>query len=46
MKRLLSGMTALLIEMTRVQVLGELHRFVVPMIDLDDSELVQNIPNA
>lgn len=42
MKRLSSGMAALLIGMTRVQFLGELHRFGVPMIDLDDNELAQD----
>ncbi|OIP15882.1 MAG: hypothetical protein AUK51_12230 [Comamonadaceae bacterium CG2_30_59_20] len=46
MKRLSSGMAALLIGMTRVQFLGELHRFGVPMIDLDENELAQDILNA
>jgi predicted HTH domain antitoxin len=46
MKRLSSGMAALLIGITRVQFLGELHRFGVPMIDLDESELGQDILNA
>lgn len=46
MKRLSSGMAALLIGMTRVQFLGELHRFGVPMIDLDENELTQDILNA
>lgn len=46
MKRLSSGMAALLIGMTRVQFLGELHRYDVPMIDLDESELAQDITNA
>jgi predicted HTH domain antitoxin len=35
MKRLSSGMAASLIGMSRVQFLSELHRFNVPMIDLD-----------
>jgi len=39
MKRLSSGMAASLIGMTRVQFLGELHRYDVPMIDLDENEL-------
>ena len=46
MKRLSSGMAALLIGMTRVQFLGELHRFGVPMIDLDENELAKDILNA
>ena len=46
MKRLSSGMAALLIGMTRVQFLGELHRYDVPMIDLDENELAQDIANA
>jgi predicted HTH domain antitoxin len=46
MKRLSSGMAASLIGMTRVQFLGELHRYDVPMIDLDENELAQDIANA
>jgi predicted HTH domain antitoxin len=46
MKRLSSGMAAMLIGITRVQFLGELHRFGVPMIDLDENELAQDILNA
>ena len=46
MKRLSSGMAALLIGMSRVQFLGELHRYRVPMIDLDENELGQDIANA
>ena len=46
MKRLSSGMAALLIGITRVQFLGELYRFGVPMIDLDENELAQDILNA
>lgn len=46
MKRLSSGMAALLIGMSRVQFLGELHRYSVPMIDLDENELAQDIANA
>jgi len=46
MKRLSSGMAASLIGITRVQFLGELNRFGVPMIDLDENELAQDIHNA
>jgi predicted HTH domain antitoxin len=46
MKRLSSGMAAMLIGITRVQFLGELHRFGVPMIDLDENELAQDILNT
>ncbi len=46
MKRLSSGMVVSLIGMTRVQFLGELHRYDVPMIDLDENELAQDITNA
>jgi predicted HTH domain antitoxin len=46
MKRLSSGMAALLIGMPRTQFLGELHRFGVPMIDLNEDELAQDILNA
>lgn len=46
MKRLSSGMAALLIGMSRMQFLGELHRYGVPMIDLDENELAQDIINA
>lgn len=46
MKRLSSGMAASLIGMTRMQFLGELHRYDVPMIDLDKNKLAQDIANA
>jgi predicted HTH domain antitoxin len=46
MKRLSSGMAASLIGMTRMQFLSELRRFGVPMIDLDENELAQDILNA
>ena len=46
MKRLSSGMAALLIGMSRMQFLGELHRYGVPMIDLDENDLAQDIINA
>ena len=46
MKRLPSGMAASLVGMSRVQFLGELHRFGVPMIDLDDTELADDVAHA
>lgn len=46
MKRLSSGMAASLIGLSRVEFLAELHRFHVPMIDLDEGELAQDILNA
>ena len=46
MKRLSSGMAASLIGMSRVQFLSEIHRFGVPMIDLNESELAQDLLNA
>jgi len=46
MKRLSSGMAATLIGMSRIEFLGELHRYGVPMIDLDQIELAQDISNA
>jgi predicted HTH domain antitoxin len=46
MKRLSSGMAASLIGMSRVQFLSEIHRFGVPLIDLDESELAQDLLNA
>ena len=46
MKRLSSGMAATLIGMNRVEFLGELHRYCVPMIDLDHNELSQDLINA
>ena len=46
MKRLSSGMAASLIGMGRVRFLGELHRYGVAMIDLEDEELAQDIINA
>lgn len=46
MKRLSSGMAASLIEMGRLQFLGELHRYGVPVIDLDANELAEDITNA
>jgi len=46
MKRLSSGMAASLVGMSRVEFLGELHLYGVPMIDLDNTELAQDISNA
>lgn len=46
MKRLSSGMSASLIDISRLQFLAELHRFSVPVIDLDDGELTEDITNA
>jgi predicted HTH domain antitoxin len=46
MKRLSSGLSASLAGMTRLQFLGELHRYGVPVIDLDASELADDISNA
>ena len=43
MKRLSSAMAASLIGMSRVQFLSELHRFNVPMINLDQHELAQDL---
>ena len=46
MKRLSPGMAASLIGMGRVQFLGELHRYGVAVIDLEDDELAQDVINA
>lgn len=46
MKRLSSGMAAKLIGMDRVTFLAELHLQGVPMIDLDDDDLTQDIVHA
>ncbi len=46
MKRLSSGMAASLIGMDRTSFLAELHRFGVPMIDLEEDELLQDIQRA
>jgi len=46
MKRLSSGMAASLVGVSRVQFLGELHRYGVAMIDLDADEIAQDIRNA
>lgn len=46
MKRLSSGMAANLIGMDRVAFLAQLQRFGVPILDLDEDELTQDILNA
>ena len=46
MKRLSSGMAANLIGMDRVTFLAQLHRFGVPIMDLDDDELALDVRNA
>jgi predicted HTH domain antitoxin len=46
MKRLSSGMAASLVGMSRVQFLGELHLYGVPVIDLDETELAEDFTNA
>lgn len=46
MKRLSSGMAAKLVGMPRVLFLLNLHRFNVPMLDLDRDELAEDIGNA
>jgi len=46
MKRLSSGQAAQLAGMERVPFLLLLHRYGIPMIDLDDDELEKDIANA
>ena len=46
MKRLSSGMAAKLVGVPRVHFLLNLQRFSVPMIDLDEDELLADIENA
>ena len=46
MKRLSSGMAAKLVGIPRILFLLNLHRYNVPMIDLDDDELLTDIENA
>jgi predicted HTH domain antitoxin len=45
-KKISSGIAAILAGMERVQFLLELHRYNIPMIDLDDDEILQDIKNA
>jgi predicted HTH domain antitoxin len=46
MKRLSSGMAASLIGMNRLTFLAQLQRLGVPVIDLDDDELAQDVGHA
>ena len=46
MKRLSSGMAAKLAGLDRVNFLLNLHRFNVPMIDLEEDELLSDMQNA
>ncbi len=46
MKRLSSGMAAKLAGIPRVLFLLNLHRFNVPMIDIEEDELAEDIKNA
>jgi predicted HTH domain antitoxin len=46
MKRLPSGIAAQMIGMDRVTFLLSLHHFGVPMIDLEEDELLKDIENA
>ena len=46
MKRLSSGMAARLVGMDRVAFLLSLHRFNVPMVDLEEDELLMDMENA
>lgn len=46
MKRLSSGMAAELVGLDRVTFLLSLHRYGVPMIDLDETELESDMNNA
>ena len=46
MKRLSSGMAASLAGCDRVKFLLNLHRFNVPMIDLEEDELLSDMQNA
>ena len=46
MKRISSGMAAKLVDIPRVIFLLSLQRFNMPMIDLDEDELIMDIQNA
>ncbi|MDA3938080.1 MAG: UPF0175 family protein [Spirochaetia bacterium] len=46
MKRISSGMAAVLAGIDRVSFLLNLHRFNVPMIDLEEDELISDMQNA
>jgi predicted HTH domain antitoxin len=45
-KRISSGIAARLVGLDRASFLLELHRYGVPMIDLDESELLSDESNA
>ncbi|NIM10497.1 MAG: UPF0175 family protein [Candidatus Aminicenantes bacterium] len=46
MKRISSGMAASLVGIPRTTFLLSLHRYGVPMIDLDEEELISDVKNA
>lgn len=46
MKRLSSGMAATLAGLDRANFLLNLHRFNIPMIDLEEDELLSDMQNA
>ncbi|MGB7414439.1 MAG: UPF0175 family protein [Thermosynechococcaceae cyanobacterium] len=46
MKKISSGMAADLVRCDRVSFLINLHRYNVPVLDLDESELLSDIANA
>ena len=46
MKRISSGLAAMLVGMPRTTFLLNLHRYGVPMIDLDEEELLADVKNA
>ena len=46
MKRLSSGMSATLAGLDRANFLLNLHRFNIPMIDLEEDELLSDMQNA
>lgn len=46
MKRLSSGMAAELVGLDRVSFLLSLHHFNVPMVDLEEDELLSDMKNA
>ena len=46
MKRISSGMAASLVGIPRTHFLLALHKYGVPMIDLDEEELLSDVKNA
>jgi predicted HTH domain antitoxin len=46
MKRISSGMAASLVGIPRTTFLLSLHRYGVPMIDLNEEELISDVKNA